>query len=82
MTHCSEHLKVNTCELKGILCDSLGHALASIVNFCLFCWFDVFGFTIRFWFALGARGCKGRERKKGDEMSGTGMHDVKSTGNQ
>lgn len=46
-----EHLKLKMCELKSILCDSVGYITASMLK--CFWFFFVFVFTFQFCYVLG-----------------------------
>lgn len=78
MTHCNEHLPVETFELKGALYDSLWHTSASTVRLLLvhFCLFSFLCFSF----------CRGRMQEqrvdtKWGEISGIEVHIVKPTNN-
>lgn len=74
MACCNEQVKVY--GLNSTLCDSLGHNTTYTEIF-------LFVFNFRFYLVGGgvARADRGQKREDRD-MSGTGMHDMKSTKNQ
>lgn len=72
MTHCHEHLQAKMCGLKGVLCDSPGHATASMTR-CV-CGgeviFTCFNFKFCFWgreLRLQGQRSEVRGQKQGDE---------------
>lgn len=76
MAHGNEHLQVQMNTLKGKVCVSVGHTMASITGL-FFCFCLVLALSFKFGFVLDG-GCKGRGCMQGD-VSGIRMHDVRST---
>lgn len=74
MIHCNERLKVKTCELKCILCDSLCHTTTSIPRlfFCILVCLGALFFSFSVFLLNFILFGRGRLQEQRTDMKGQG----------